>query len=96
MLVLDNSYENDTIPCEYKDDVLKARITNRDIIFRFITQRYTNKPQKKRRVTVASLLFILAPRDSHQTKPNDIYKKDYLIQSKTLNGNPHFRFALQR
>ena len=36
------------------------------------------KSIKKRRVTFRYSSLFLAARDSHQTKPNDIDKKDYL------------------
>jgi len=42
------------------------------------------------------LFSFLAARDSHQTKPNDIYKKDYLSFEAIAPRTRRFAIAVQR
>jgi len=51
---------------------------------------------KKEELPVGTSSLFLAARDSHQTKPNDIYKKDYLSSFTTSKQTLCFVIALQR
>jgi hypothetical protein len=46
---------------------------------------------KKEELPVGTSSLFLAARDSHQTKPNDIYKKDYLSIETIVTDYSAFR-----
>jgi len=51
---------------------------------------------KKEELPEGTSSLFLAARDSHQTKPNDIYKKDYLSVLTINQQTTCFVIALQR
>ena len=51
---------------------------------------------KKEELPSGTSSLFLAARDSHQTKPNDIYKKDYLSSFASSKQSLCFVNALQR